>query len=135
MSTQSRRGTPRSRVRRNDSAGRFLLKTPARSFIFHTVENVSISGTGLTLPEPVAVGTPVTLCYYHGGATELQTQGTVAWCDTVSTGSAPLSPPGYRAGIAFRPDQIKNNILFFMALRQYADPFTWSHHRTEIVDY
>jgi hypothetical protein len=103
-------------------AGTFLLKTPTRQFEFREVDNVSITGTGLSIPARVKVGTPVTMTYIDRDW-KVSINGTVIWCQEKATEAGPRRRR-YRVGIRFSPDNRDANTLFFLALREFIDPFS-----------
>lgn len=126
MAIDARKHT-RSNIAPLNSGGFFFLKTNGHQFKLKSVENVSISGTGVRLPVPLATNTPVTLTYTdHDWFITIE--GRVAWAEDISQ-RVRIMPgqPNYQIGIQFDPAHIEDNKLLFLALREYIDPFTWSN--------
>jgi hypothetical protein len=117
----------RSNIAPIDDGGYFFLKTNGHHFKLKTVENVSVSGTGVRLPVPLAKNTPVTLSYTdHDWFITII--GRVVWAEDISQ-RITITPgqPAYQIGIQFDPHNVEDNKLLFLALREYLDPFTWSN--------
>lgn len=111
----------RSKIALHSRAGVFRLSVLGREFEFEEVDNVSVSGTGMRLPVVLDQGTPVTLTYTEKDWI-LTISGEVAW----SSRNPRLNHyPSYHVGIRFDPENMQENALFFMALREFIDPFTW----------
>ena len=126
MAIDARRHT-RSNIAPLNSGGFFFLTANEHQFKLKAVENVSISGTGVRLPVPLAKNTPVTLT-----STDhdwfITIDGRVVWAEDLSQRIS--SFPGqlsYQVGIQFDPANIEDNRLLFLALREYIDPFTWAN--------
>ncbi len=117
----------RSNIAPLESGGFFFLKTTNHQFKLKTVENVSVSGTGVRLPVPLAKNTPVTLTYTdHDWFITIV--GRVIWAEDLSQRIRMLpGQPYYQIGIQFDPSTRDENQLLFLALREYLDPFTWSN--------
>ncbi len=113
---EDRRGAPRGRLRRDEVPGRFYLIVDGESFELDDAHDVSVSGMGITLARPLAVGTSVRLGY-EDDSFRLELGADVAWCEP--------QPQGARLGLRFSPDplQADDNALFFMTLREYLDDF------------
>jgi hypothetical protein len=120
MIRDARRDT-RSRIALHNAAGLFLLKADQQQFRLKSVDDVSVSGMGLQLPVPLHTGTSVTLTY-----TELDwhvtIRGHVMWNGLGPRSEMTATAP-YRHGIRFEPTQNDDNALFFLALREFLDPF------------
>lgn len=127
MSADARR-TPRSVVSLNPNRGVFLVKTGHCQFRLREVDNVSPSGASLCLPAELEPGTTVTLTYTEHDW-QVTVVGDVVWtkpADEVAFQEwHPASSRPFRIGVSFRPTQPEDNALFFLALRERLDPFTW----------
>ena len=117
----------RSNIAPLDSGGFFFLKTNLHHFKLKSVENVSVSGTGVRLHVPLAKNTPVTLMYTdHDWFITIV--GKVVWAEDISQRmNVTPGQPTYQIGIQFDPTNMEDNKLLFLALREYIDPFTWSN--------
>lgn len=115
------RGHQRSKIAHHHRGGVFRLRALGRHFKFEEVDNVSVSGTGVRLPISLDPDTAVTLTYSEKDWT-ITISGQVAW----SARNTRLNHyPSYHIGIRFDPENMQDNALFFMALREFIDPFTW----------
>lgn len=117
----------RSNIAPLNSGGHFFLKANEHQFRLKCVENVSISGTGVRLPVPLATNTRVVLSYTdHDWFITII--GRVVWAEDISQRLRIIpGQPAYQIGIQFDPCDIENNKLLFLALREYIDPFTWAN--------
>ena len=115
----------RKTIALHNKGGVFLFKAENKQFHLKKVENVSISGTGLRLPNPIAMNTDVTLTYTEQDW-HITITGKIAWSEDLSkNGYIAPGQPRYQVGIEFNSDNLEDNKLFFLALREYIDPFTW----------
>lgn len=111
----------RAKLAARPIGGVFMLRAANRHFRLRCVDNVSVSGTGLYLPATLPKNTQVTLTYseYDWHVT---IQGYVAWCKNLPKND-PNGDMRYPVGIRFAPNNADENTLFFLALREYLDPF------------
>lgn len=123
MSTpQDRRQHPRSTVAR-EIQGEFHILMNAKSYPVHKVRDVSISGIGLSFPQPVERDTDIRLVFKADGL-RLDLKGRIAWC--AENKEPPIDIPAlgaYQVGIELCRSNRDNNCLLFMALRKYLDDF------------
>lgn len=82
----------------------------------------------MCLPAELEPGTTLTLTYSEKDW-QVTVVGDVVWTkpadETVFQAWHPPSPRPFRVGVAFRLTHPEDNALFFLALRERLDPFTW----------
>lgn len=128
MKADARRA-PRSVVSLDPSRGVFLVNAGRHQFRLREVNDVSPSGASLCVPAELAAGSTVTLTYSEDDW-HVTVIGDVVWTKPIEgvpgDESSGASATPFRIGVAFRPTQPEENALFFLALRQRLDPFTWA---------
>lgn len=121
MTTQSQpkdqRRNTRSGLTIGDHQNHFFLRCGEQVHEIEYVRDVSISGVGLELQQPLPAGNQVAL-KYESDDFQLTINGTVKWCDRSDRGDGCCS-----IGIEFDPQDYENNSLFFLALRKFLDDF------------
>jgi len=95
--------------------GTFSLDAGNKQFQYMRVNDVSSSGVGLLLSQPLAVGTPVELTLSTGDW-EVSVKGDIVWCrrQSLPVGSSEIKA-NYRLGIAFNNKNDPSNKRFFHA--------------------
>lgn len=117
------RETVRQAIHLEEVNGAFRLDTKRKHFDGMIVCDVSVSGAGVQLDEPLEVGTTVDLTF-AAGDWKISVEGRVVWC-SVSTGRPDrdeLASEAFRIGIKFNPRNTNNNVIFFMASRSMVNP-------------
>lgn len=112
---QDRRRHPRGRFRDDDTGTFFAVRVADRELDIVDVHDVSISGIGLRLIEPLKIGQSVVL-RHEAQDFQISVQGTVKW-------QKPASGEFCDFGVEFSSADMDTNILFFMSLRKYLDNF------------
>jgi len=95
---------------------RYQIEINGEFFPFSQIEDVSVSGAGVTLPLPLDVGTPVQIRRLTEDG-EISLRGTIAWCDTQPAEHNPLKPCSFRSGILFHPSDEKASYALYSALK------------------
>ena len=95
--------------------GRFVLEYGGEAFVFSQVNDVSISGMGVLVALPLVVGDKVGLRYESDDFT-VAINAEVVWVEKIHDGV-------YRAGIQFSNENMDDNVMLFMTLREYIDDF------------
>ncbi len=106
-------------------AGYFFLDYGDKTYQFSRVNDVSISGLGLYLPQIIMPEACVSI-RYHASDLTLSLNSQVIWCEEAGGhghGPAQSGCPLYRLGIRHMIDNKNEAILFFMAIRQHLDEF------------
>lgn len=102
--------------------GIFQLQANEQTFDPAVVHDVSVSGAGIQLSEPLDIGTNVTLTF-TAGDWKISVEGQVVWCINASSLRALKKRKDiYRIGIKFNPRNTNNNVIFFMASRSMVNP-------------
>ncbi len=96
----------------------FHIEVYNRMYVLDRIHDVSISGTGIQIPNEIDPGTPVKLVF-KTNKYSISVNGTTIWCNSIPLGvEATSSQKGYRTGIQFDPKD-RNCTLFFMALKDF----------------
>ncbi len=97
----------------------FHIEVYDRSYVLDKIHDVSVSGTGIQIPNEIDPGTPVKLVFKSDKYT-ISVNGTTVWCNSIALGkeSTPKSRGSYRTGIRFDPKD-RNCTMFFMALKDF----------------
>ncbi len=123
MSSERRRHT-RLGVRSKEMDGFFRIHFNGEWHPLTEVHDVSISGMGLRFAIPINPGTALKIGYMSRDM-EITLPATVRWCRDKTQQDIPGGDfEGYRLGIEFESNNVNDNMLMFMALRKYLDPFT-----------
>lgn len=104
--------------------GTFEIIANGWQFEFNEVDHASISGIRLMLPKHFPIETPVTLIYRERNF-QIAIHGKIIRASRYTNASSPRTLGNYQIDIHFYLEDIETNALFFMALREYIDPFTW----------
>ena len=117
------RETIRQNIHLEEVNGSFRLQAQDKSYDFTLIRDVSVSGVGIQLPEPLEVGATVDMIFSAGGWT-IAVEGRVIWCSVAVVKDDPGVSPAeaYRMGIKFNPRNANNNVIFFMASRSMVNP-------------
>jgi len=110
--SKERRSYVRKPVKAGDLPGHFFLVYGDKTVEFTDVQDVSISGIGLTVDLSVPTGAEVGLIY-DSFDMSVQLRGNVVW----SVKEGDLS----RVGVHFDSSDMNDNVLFFMVIREYLD--------------
>lgn len=98
----------------------FHIEVYDRRYVLNRIHDVSISGTGIQIPNQIRPGTPVKLVFRNDDYT-ISVNGTTVWCKPIALGleEQPATTKGaYRTGIQFDPKD-RNCAMFFMALKDF----------------
>jgi hypothetical protein len=116
------RETVRQNIQLEEVNGSFRLSSRNKNYDPAVVRDVSVSGAGIQLPEPLEVGATVDLTF-AAGDWRISVEGRVVWCSiaNVKRGDAGMVE-AYRMGIKFNPRNANNNVIFFMASRSMVNP-------------
>lgn len=114
--SKERRQHERANLNRGDIPGAFYLEAEGQTHQFVQVNDVSISGMGISVPIALKPDTKVGLRYISDDF-RIELESVVAWCEKPERGDL------YRIGIRFLPSNMNENVLFFMTLREYVDDF------------
>lgn len=119
MSSKDERKHPRTRI--NAAGGTtdhtLHLEVYDQRYILDQVHDVSVSGTGIQIPQEIQAGTPVKLVLRSADVT-VGVRGITVWCDNGGFGSPDHAAGSYRVGVQFDPKD-RNIPLFFLALKQH----------------
>ncbi|MDH5728905.1 MAG: PilZ domain-containing protein, partial [Gammaproteobacteria bacterium] len=96
--------------------GRFIIQVGENEYEFSQVSDVSVSGMGLSLAVAIEKDTEVVL-RYESDDMGLALHGKIMWQSNAETDTH------FRYGVQFAPEDADTNVMFFMALREYIDPF------------
>lgn len=108
----------RTQVNYEDTNDCFHLEVYDRRYVLNRIHDISISGTGIQIPNEIEPGTPVKLVLRSGNHS-VSVNGTTVWSDPIPLGKEQIIPgPTYRTGVQFDPRD-HNCSLFFMALRDF----------------
>lgn len=98
----------------------FHIEVYDRTYVLNRIHDVSISGTGIQIPNEIRPGTPVKLVFTNDSHT-ISVNGTTVWCNPIPLGLEELTATGkgaYRTGVQFDPKD-RNCAMFFMALKDF----------------
>lgn len=118
------RETIRQNIHLEEVNGTFHLQAKNKSYDSTQVRDVSVSGVGIQLSEPLEVGTTVDMTF-KAGDWKIAVEGRVVWCSVAAArggGPSAKSTEAYRMGIKFNPRNANNNVIFFMASRSMVNP-------------
>lgn len=108
----------RTQVNFEDTGDCFHLEVYDRRYVLNRIHDISISGTGIQIPNEIEPGTPVKLVF-RTGSHSISVNGTTVWSDPIQLGPETTTPKStYRTGVQFDPRD-RNCTLFFMALRDF----------------
>lgn len=117
------RETVRQSINLEEVNGSFRVETKYKAYEAAVICDVSVSGAGIELAEPLDVGMTVDLTF-SAGDWKISVEGRVIWCSMRSSRNDGLthSPETYRMGVKFNPRNSNNNVIFFMASRSMVNP-------------
>ncbi|MDX1812480.1 MAG: PilZ domain-containing protein [Gammaproteobacteria bacterium] len=95
--------------------GEFCLEINGQKEVFSQVNDVSISGMGIFLERHIAEKTDLIVSYTSDDF-QIAIPGTVIW-------SEKLDDKGCRIGVQLSSDNMDDNVMLFMTLREYIDDF------------
>jgi len=95
--------------------GKFHIGLGDERIEFNQVNDVSISGMGILLEQYLAKNSEITV-EYEADDFYVKIQAEVVWQEK-------LSDEVYRMGIHFSNNSVDDNVMLFMALREYIDDF------------
>ncbi len=108
----------RTQINYEDTNDCFHLEVYDRRYVLNRIHDISISGTGIQIPDEIEPGTPVKLVLRSGGH-NISVNGTTVWNDPITSGQETAPPQStYRTGVQFDPRD-RSCSLFFMALRDF----------------
>jgi len=109
----------RTQLNYEDTNDCFHLEVYDRRYVLNRIHDISISGTGIQIPNEIEPGTPVKLVL-RSGSHSVSVNGTTVWSNPIPLGKEPLTPQQstFRTGVQFDPRD-RNCSLFFMALRDF----------------
>ncbi len=97
---------------------RFHIEVYDQRYTLDGIHDISISGTGIQVPNEIDPGTPVKVVYSTPDFT-VSVTGRTVWCSPIPLGlDSKAEQPGYRTGVQFEPSD-RNVMLFFTALKDY----------------
>ena len=94
----------------------FTMSVAQQTFPITAIRDVSVSGAGLEMDQPLKQGTAVVL-HYTEGDFQLDIDGTIMWCTNTSAQGR------FALGIEFNRSNGSNNSFFFLAMRKFLDEF------------
>jgi hypothetical protein len=117
------RETIRQNIHLEEVNGTFRLQAKDKSYDSTQIRDVSVSGVGIQLSEPLEVGASVDMTF-SAGDWKIAVEGRVVWCSVaVAKGEqGARATEAYRMGIKFNPRNANNNVIFFMASRSMVNP-------------
>ena len=95
--------------------GEFHVILNGEKSVFNQVNDVSISGMGILLNKELPANSTVVVGY-ESEEFCVSINAKVAWTETLSAGA-------YRIGIHFSNENMDDNVMLFMTLREYIDDF------------
>ncbi len=108
----------RTQINYEDTNDCFHLEVYDRRYVLNRIHDISVSGTGIQIPDEIEPGTPVKLVLRSSGH-NISVNGTTVWNDPITSGQKTASPQStYRTGVQFDPRD-RSCSLFFMALRDF----------------
>lgn len=96
---------------------RFHIEVYDQRYTLDGIHDISISGTGIQIPNELEPGTPVKVVYSSPDFT-VSVTGRTVWCAPIQLGGSSDETPGFRTGVQFEPSD-RNVMLFFTALKDY----------------
>lgn len=114
METENRHHE-RKNLRYDSIPGKFLIEIGDDKLPFNQVNDVSISGMGILLDQNIPENSQVRISY-NSPEFSVSIAAQIIWCDR-------LSENVYRMGIQFSSDNMDDNVMLFMTLREYIDDF------------
>ncbi len=117
------RETIRQNIHLEEVNGTFRLQAKDKTYDSTLIRDVSVSGVGIQLTEPLEVGTTVEMVF-SAGDWKIAVEGRVVWCSVAVARSDVGARPteAYSMGIKFDPRNTNNNVIFFMASRSLVNP-------------
>ena len=117
------RETIRQNIQLEEVNGSFHIEAQDKRYDPAMIHDVSVSGVGVQLEEPLEVGTHVDLIF-AAGDWKISVEGRVIWCSIAKKLDLPVvkAAEAYRLGIKFNPRNVNNNVIFFMASRSMVNP-------------
>ncbi len=118
------RETVRQAINLEEVNGSFQIETKYKNFDTAVICDVSVSGAGVELVEPLEVGTTIDLTF-SAGDWKIRVEGRVVWCSIRNPSKSDglgRNAERYRVGVKFNPRNANNNVIFFMASRSMVNP-------------
>ncbi len=117
------RKTERYRIHLEEIAGSFCLHAGDKQFQYMRINDVSTSGAGVMLSQPLAIGTPVRLTF-AADDWAVTVDGSIVWCrrQALPVGTSELQE-NFRVGVQFLAENIDRNLIFFHATRSTLKTF------------
>jgi hypothetical protein len=117
------RETVRQSINLEEVNGSFRIQTKHKNYDGAVIHDVSVSGAGIELTDPLEVGANVDLTF-SAGDWKISVEGRVVWCSmrTSRSDGANRNSESYRIGVKFNPRNANNNVIFFMASRSMVNP-------------
>ncbi len=117
------RETVRQSINLEEVNGSFRIQTKLKHYDAAVIRDVSVSGAGIELDDPLEVGANIDLTF-SAGDWKISVEGRVVWCSmrTARSDSVSHSAESYRIGVKFNPRNANNNVIFFMASRSMVNP-------------
>ena len=95
--------------------GSFHIEYGGEKHAFHLVNDVSISGMGIYLDNKIPDQTEVIVSYVSEDF-QVAISGSIIWSEQLTDNS-------FRMGVQFSSDNMDDNVMLFMTLREYIDDF------------
>ncbi len=107
----------RHTVHLEEIEGAFSLYAGEKQFNSMRINDVSVSGAGVLLSQPLAIGTTVRLTF-SAGDWAVSVNGKIVWCRryNLPTGQTKIDD-NFRLGVQFANENIESNQIFFHASR------------------
>lgn len=116
MTYEEKRSSSRSGITLQNHHNLFFLEQDNERHAITHIRDVSLSGVGINMNQPINANESVALTYDSDDFT-LTINGVAAWCNPRDGGD------GYSLGIRFNAADPNDNSLFFLAIRKYLDDF------------
>ena len=110
-----KRDHERKNLASDEIQGKFSIILKNEEIEFSDVNDVSISGMGIRLDHFVEKGTPIQVSYVSEDFSVL-INADIVWTEK-------LEDNFFRIGVQFSNENVDNNVMLFMTMREYIDDF------------
>lgn len=115
MMNTDKRDQERNSLSSGQIPGKFSLMLKEGEIEFHQVNDVSISGMGICLDHYLGQESSLKVSYVSDDLSVV-INAEVVWQEKLEDNT-------FRVGIQFSNEQVDNNVMLFMAMREYIDDF------------